>query len=74
MKRKSEARANGKSKKRAISDDDAHENFRKGLFDTTVLKNYTDSYAASQPYVTFVRFQAHFKLISLDISTPSSRI
>ena len=73
MKRKSEARVNGKSKKRAISDDKAHENFRKGLFDTTVLKNYTDSYAASQPYVSFVPLQAHFSLFSSDISTPSSR-
>ena len=70
MKRKSEARVNGKSKKRAISDDEAHKNFRKGLFDTTVLKDYTDSYTASQPYVNFMRLQARSSLFSPDISTP----
>lgn len=51
MKRKSEAPVNGKAKKRAISDDEAHANFRSGLFDTKVLAGYTDFYAASQPYV-----------------------
>ncbi|KAF1996813.1 Fe II 2-oxoglutarate-dependent dioxygenase-like protein [Amniculicola lignicola CBS 123094] len=50
MKRKNEAPANGRSKKRAISDDEAHKNFRKGLFDTKVLSSYTNYYAASQPY------------------------
>jgi hypothetical protein len=70
MKRKSEAPVNGKSKKRAISDDEAHKNFRKGLFDTTALKNYTDSYAASQPYVNSMPFQARFSLFSPDTSMP----
>ncbi|ORY08183.1 Oxoglutarate and iron-dependent oxygenase degradation C-term-domain-containing protein [Clohesyomyces aquaticus] len=49
-KRKSEARANGSSKKRAISDTEAHANFRAGLFDSKVLQQYTDYYASSQPY------------------------
>jgi hypothetical protein len=53
MKRKSkhEAPAQRKSKKRAISDDEAHENFRKGLFDENVRQDYAKYYAASQPYV-----------------------
>ncbi|KAF2730209.1 hypothetical protein EJ04DRAFT_445566 [Polyplosphaeria fusca] len=50
MKRKSETPANGKAKKRAISDDEAHQNFRGGLFNAKVLQAYTDYYAASQPY------------------------
>lgn len=50
MKRKNETPANGKSKKRAISDDEAHRNFRKGLFNSDVLTHYTDYYATSQPY------------------------
>lgn len=50
MKRKNEAPANGKAKKRAISDDEAHKNFRKGLFDAAVLEGYTKYYATSQPY------------------------
>lgn len=50
-KRKNEASANGKAtKKRAISDDEAHQNFRKGLFDSKVLDGYTNYYAESQPY------------------------
>jgi hypothetical protein len=49
MKRKSETPANGKAKKRAISDDEAHKNFRNGLFDNKVLEGYTTSYATSQP-------------------------
>lgn len=51
MKRKNEAPANGNSKKRAISDDEAHKNFRDGLFDSKVLADYTSYYATSQPYV-----------------------
>lgn len=51
MKRKSEAPAQHRSKKRAISDDEAQKNFRKGLFDDAVLQDYTKYYAASQPYV-----------------------
>jgi hypothetical protein len=74
MKRKSEAHANGKSKKRAISDDEAHDNFRKGLFDTAALKDYTDSYAASQPYVHVpaypTAFLVPFLTPSPDTSTP----
>ncbi|KAF1951933.1 hypothetical protein CC80DRAFT_190225 [Byssothecium circinans] len=50
MKRKSDVPANGKAKKRAISDEEAHSKFRKGLFDSKVLKGYTDYYATSQPY------------------------
>lgn len=49
MKRKSEAPARGKSKKRAISDAEAQKNFRSGLFDSNVRKDYTQYYAASQP-------------------------
>lgn len=41
--------ANGKSKKRALSDDEARSNFRKGLFDTKVLGDYQNQYAESQP-------------------------
>ena len=51
MKRKNDALANGKSKKRAISDDEAQRNFRKGLFDPKVLKGYSQQYAKLEPYV-----------------------
>jgi hypothetical protein len=52
-KRKNQAAANGQAKKkRAISDDEAHKNFRNGLFDSKVLEGYTDYYAESQPYAT----------------------
>ncbi|CAI6332142.1 unnamed protein product [Periconia digitata] len=50
MKRKSETPANGKAKKRAISDEEAHDKFRDGLFDSKVLEGYTDYYVTSQPY------------------------
>lgn len=54
-KRKNGASANGQAKKkRAISDDDAHKNFRNGLFDSKVLEGYTKYYAESQPYVPIV--------------------
>lgn len=50
-KRKNNAPANGKAKKkRAISDDEAHKNFRDGLFESKVLDDYTKYYADSQPY------------------------
>ncbi|KAI4701542.1 hypothetical protein J4E81_003282 [Alternaria sp. BMP 2799] len=50
-KRKNEAPAHGKAKKkRTISDDEAHNNFRSGLFDSKVLEGYTSEYADSQPY------------------------
>ncbi|OJD33763.1 2-oxoglutarate and fe dioxygenase domain containing protein 1 [Diplodia corticola] len=51
-KRKAEgpAAVNGKSKKRALSDEEARSNFRKGLFDTKVLEDYQQQYAESQPY------------------------
>lgn len=63
-------------KKRAISDADAHSNFRDGLFDQTVLDGYTQYYAKSQPYV--LHFFTHstlvpelnLDLICLDTSTP----
>jgi hypothetical protein len=43
--------SNGQAKKkRAISDDEAHKNFRNGLFDSKVLEGYTNYYAESQPY------------------------
>jgi hypothetical protein len=49
-KRKNRAPANEPvKKKRAISDDDAHKNFRNGLFDSKVLQGYTSYYAESQP-------------------------
>ncbi|KAF2750978.1 hypothetical protein M011DRAFT_492315 [Sporormia fimetaria CBS 119925] len=50
MKRKNETPATGTAKKRAISDADAQQNFRAGLFDESVLHSYTSAYAASQPY------------------------
>ena len=50
-KRKNQSPANGKSKKRAISDDEAHKNFDEGLFDSKRLAGYTKYYAESQPYV-----------------------
>ncbi|OCL09933.1 hypothetical protein AOQ84DRAFT_10135, partial [Glonium stellatum] len=50
MKRKNDAPANGKSKKRALSDDEAQRNFRKGLFNPEVLKDYSQQYAKSAPY------------------------
>ncbi|KAH3948209.1 hypothetical protein HBI56_125500 [Parastagonospora nodorum] len=50
-KRKNRAPSNGQpKKKRAISDDEAHKNFRSGLFDGKVLEGYTKYYAESQPY------------------------
>ncbi|KAH7076452.1 Oxoglutarate and iron-dependent oxygenase degradation C-term-domain-containing protein [Paraphoma chrysanthemicola] len=50
-KRKNHAPANGQvKKKRAISDDEAHKNFRSGLFEGKVLEGYTSYYAESQPY------------------------
>ncbi len=50
-KRKNDAAANGQvTKKRAISDHEARENFRAGLFDANVLDEYTNDYAQSQPY------------------------
>lgn len=52
MKRKNEAPVQGKSKKRAISDDEAQKNFREGLFESAVLQDYTKAYAASQPYAS----------------------
>jgi len=51
-KRKNQSSANGQAKKkRAISDDEAHKNFRNGLFESKVLEVYTSYYAESQPYV-----------------------
>jgi hypothetical protein len=50
-KRKNQSQANGQAKKkRAISDGEAHKNFRNGLFDSKVLEGYTSYYAESQPY------------------------
>lgn len=37
------------SKKRALSKKDAQADFRKGLFDSSVLSDYTQQYANSQP-------------------------
>jgi hypothetical protein len=55
-KRKNQSPANGKSKKRAISDDEAHKNFDEGLFESKRLSGYTKYYAESQPYVcTLIR-------------------
>ncbi|OCK82090.1 hypothetical protein K432DRAFT_380733 [Lepidopterella palustris CBS 459.81] len=50
MKRKNETPANGKYKKRAISDEEAQKHFRKGLFQPKVLQEYTQQYAKSEPY------------------------
>lgn len=51
VKRKNQSSGNGQAKKkRAISDDEAHKNFRSGLFDSKVLEGYTSYYAESQPY------------------------
>jgi hypothetical protein len=50
-KRKNQAPANGQvKKKRAISDGEAHGNFRNGLFESKVLEEYANYYAGSQPY------------------------
>lgn len=63
-KRKNEAPAHGKAKKkRAISDDEAHNNFRSGLFDSKVLEGYTSEYADSQPYVLISALSTHDVLI-----------
>ena len=58
-KRKNDAPPNGshKPKKRALDDDEAHGNFRAGLFDQRELAAYTSYYAASQPYVAVPRAQ-----------------
>ncbi|KAF2146478.1 uncharacterized protein K452DRAFT_219110 [Aplosporella prunicola CBS 121167] len=50
VKRKADAVLNGKSKKRALPDEEARSNFRKGLFDDKVLDQYRNAYAESQPY------------------------
>lgn len=71
-KRKNEAPANGKSKKkRAISDDEAHNNFRSGLFDSKVLEGYTSEYADSQPYAALSACSTYEVLIeTIATSTP----
>ena len=48
-KRKNQSPANGKSKKRAISDEEAHKNFDAGLFESERRDGYTKYYAGSQP-------------------------
>lgn len=73
MKRKNDAPANGKSKKRAISDAEAHQNFRSGLFDPKVLQGYTDYYAASQPYEALTEARGALLTWSPVTSTQSSR-
>ncbi|KAL2199557.1 Oxoglutarate and iron-dependent oxygenase degradation C-term-domain-containing protein [Corynascus similis CBS 632.67] len=55
MKRKAAGSADGKNpaKKRpknTLSDENARARFRKGLFDKTVLDQYTSQYASSSPY------------------------
>ena len=67
MKRKNDAPANGRSKKRAISDDEAQRNFRKGLFDPKVLKDYSQQYEKSEPYAgdySFIRLNRIFLTVS----------
>jgi hypothetical protein len=50
MKRKNEDKAsNGSSKKRALSENEVQQSFRRGLFDDSVLSGYTKEYAHSQP-------------------------
>lgn len=57
MKRKTDERpsidGNGlpKSKKRALSSEEATARFRNGLFDPAEQQKYTDAYAKSTPYV-----------------------
>lgn len=57
MKRKTDGRDSlgGKdqpeSKKRALSSEEAAARFRDGLFEPSVLKDYTEQYAQSAPYV-----------------------
>ncbi|RFU73884.1 hypothetical protein TARUN_8365 [Trichoderma arundinaceum] len=55
MKRKAEShasgkKANSKKPKTSISAEDAKKRFRKGLFDDSILKSYTNEYAESSPY------------------------
>ena len=58
-KRKNQAQANGQAKKkRALSEDEAHKNFRNGLFESKVRDGYTDYYAKSRPYDTTLAFGA----------------
>lgn len=51
MKRKTENGHNSDSRpeKRPASGKDVRQQFRKGLFDENVLKQYTEEYAKSQP-------------------------
>lgn len=70
MKRKNTAPPSGKCKKRAIADDEAHANFREGLFDGSVLAHYAHYYAASQPYVPSPRHCAPPPTPAADTSTP----
>lgn len=52
MKRKAggEVSTNGKSNKRARSDEDVKRDFRKDLFDSSVLEHHRSEYANSTPY------------------------
>jgi len=54
MKRKNDEKhaANGKAKKRALSEDDVKHSFRTDLFDTTALEKYKTDYAVSKPLVS----------------------
>jgi hypothetical protein len=53
MKRKNDEKhaANGKAKKRALSEDDVKYSFRPDLFDTKILEKYKSDYVVSEPYV-----------------------
>jgi len=54
MKRKNEAQINGsasgRAKRRQLSEEEARESFRAGLFEDKILNDYTSQYASSAPY------------------------
>jgi len=52
-KRKNDSPANGTAKRRLLSEQEARDSFRDGLFKDEILKDYTQQYAKSEPYVVY---------------------
>jgi len=52
-KRKNDSPANGTAKRRLLSEQEARDSFRDGLFKDTILQDYTQQYAKSEPYVVY---------------------
>jgi len=52
-KRKNDSPANGTAKRRLLSEQEARDSFRDGLFKNQILEDYTQQYAKSEPYVIY---------------------